>query len=227
MFKSRSITLDSQPQTETAASSGATQEAEKPKDADDEVVQLTKRELKERARREGQAEFDRLQAKLKRDAEIADRRQKEKSLYEQDPIQYADTKFQEQTEAEQQAERYAALQNEGARLAQTIDEHLVDPVFKRLDESERAQILKETSSLSEFQQRRQMMEKSLAALEKKWKAEGAAEASKRLRTNPVLRQQTYIENRAQGDEPDVVPAAGSASNGHHRDMNDLIRSRFR
>lgn len=150
-----------------------------------------------------QAEADRRENKRREQAQAEEKRR----LRDTDPYQYAQQERQQEELAAQRAESEQAMTQFMANIGTHHDRVAIDPIVLSLDETERNRIMKLEGAGVGLDGRRLVVEESLKALEKKWKAEGAAEAEARLRRNSTFRKQVYAEHRGREPEPDLLPAS--------------------
>jgi hypothetical protein len=188
-------------------------EAKEPEpSAEPEKLVLSEQDLERRI----QAETDRREAKRLRDAKAAERRR----LRDEDPWKYAE----EERKAEEVAVSDAGIMQLFASVGSEHDKVSIDPMFSRLPESERARILKIEGAGRGLEGRKLIVDESLKALEKHWKAEGAKDAEARLRKNSAFRKQVLAEIRGESPEPELLPS-GPSSNGRtsSQEVNDMLR----
>ena len=173
-------------------------------------LSLTQEELDRRV----QAETDRREAKRAAQA-LADRKRK---LRDEDPWQYA--------EEERQAENVAASNQQigdlFGRIGSEHDKYTLDPLVLSLPPSERERILKLEGAGIGLDGRKLIVDESLKALEKHWKAEGAKEAEKRLRSNSAFRKQVLSEFRRGAVEPEFI-GSGNSSSGTDHNVSAILR----
>jgi hypothetical protein len=180
--------------------------------AEADKLVLDQQELERRI----QAETDRREAKRLRDAKVAERRK----LRDEDPWKYAE----EERKAEEAANSDAGIMQLFANVGVEHDRVSIDPMFQKLPEPERQRILKIEGAGRGLEGRKLIVDESLKALEKHWKAEGAKDAEARLRRNPAFRKQVLAEIRGDVPEPELLPS-GPASNGRtsNQEVNDMLR----
>lgn len=200
-----------------------TDPSEKPADgqtpsADDEPKTYTKAELEKII----QSETDRRENKRQREAQAAAKREEERRLHEYDPQAYADLKWQEDQEKEASQKTLQERIEQANDLVTSYDKAVLDPVFLELPEKEQQNILKAHANKTGMEQRLALMKDAMAALRKRYKAEGAKEAEAKVRQNPSLIKQALVDLRDESDEPVSVSAA--ATNGQTADMNVWMRA---
>jgi hypothetical protein len=186
--------------------------AEPEPSAETQKLVLNEQELERRI----QAETDRREAKRLRDAKAAERRK----LRDEDPWKYAE----EERKAEEVAASDAGIMQLFANVGVEHDKVTIDPIFVKLPESERERILKLEGAGRGLEGRKLIVDETLKALEKHWKAEGARDAEARLRRNSAFRKQVLAEIRGDVPEPELLPS-GPPSNGRtsSQEVNDMLR----
>lgn len=152
--------------------------------------------------RQVQAEVDRREAKRQADAAAAERRR----LRDTDPYRYAKQERDEEQQTAARADSEQAFNGLFRDIGAHHDRVSLDPIVLSLDEQERARIMAMPGAGEGLDGRRLIVTESLKALEKRWKAEGAAEAERRLRRNSTFRKQVYADYRGREPEPDLLPA---------------------
>jgi hypothetical protein len=177
------------------------------------ALTLTQEELDRRV----QAETDRRLYKRELEAKAAERRK----LRDEDPYAYAD--LDRQTEQAVQAD--SQITTLFASIGSEHDKHTLDPLVQALPEAERARILQLEGAGAGLQGRKLIVDESLKALEKHWKAEGAKDAETRLRKNPAFRKQVLAEGRGQRPEPEYLPS-GTGSEADHS-ISNILRQQLR
>lgn len=165
-----------------------------------------------------QAETDRREAK--RMAEVRARQRKE--LRDKDPWAYAE----EERKAEQEYESNTHVQSFLQGLSGQHDRVTIDPLMERLPDSERERILKMEGAGAGIQGRKLLVTEAMKALEKHWKAEGAKDAERKLRSNPAFRKQVLSEIRGGAVEPDLLPAYGSSASAADQTVSALLRRHY-
>lgn len=200
MFRRRG---DPDPET-----SGADSEAE----SASSKLSLSQEELDRRI----QAETDRREAKRAEQARARARR----DLRDSDPWQYAE----QERQAEQQQEGNAQMQSFLANIGVEHDRHTIDPLFLALPKADQDRIRKLDGAGVGLAGRRLVVDETLKALEKHWRAQGATDAETRLRRNPAFRKQVLAEMRGQSIEPDLLPAAGPSE--ADRTVSALLRRHY-
>lgn len=180
-------------------------------------IQLTQEELDKRI----QAEADRREQKRIEAAKVEAAKAERRKLRDTDPFAYAE----QDRQAEQQQVSEGQVTNLYSMLGSIYDQHTLDPLMLGLPESERARILKLEGAGTGLPGRKLIVEESLKSLEKHWKAQGEAEAEKKLRKNPAFRKQLLNEMRSNGYvEPEVVSSGnGSESDGS---VSGLLRQQL-
>lgn len=139
-----------------------------------------------------QAEVDRREAKRAKDQAEAERRR----LRDNDPFEYAER----DRKAEEAANATNAYGEQIARVAQSMDRALLDPMLERLPEKDRAALFELPDAGVGIDGRKALASAALDGLEKHWKAEGERSAEKKLRDNPAFRKQVLAELR---DSPEM------------------------
>jgi hypothetical protein len=177
------------------------------------ALRLTQEELD----RKVQAEADR------REAQRAARQRAEerKKLRDTDPWAYAE---QERKEEEAQQGTFH-LERFVTDVGSAHDRVTVDPIFNSLPKAEQERILKIDGVGQGLEGRKLVVQESLKALEKHWKAEGARDAEAKLRRNPAFRKQVLSELRGQTPEPEMLPS-GSASEAD-KTVSSVLREYYR
>jgi hypothetical protein len=171
----------------------------------------------EELERKVQAEADRREAQRIARQKVEERRK----LRDTDPWAYAEQerKEEEATQGNFQLERFVT------DVGSAHDRVTLDPLFNSLPQSEQERILKIEGVGKGLDGRKLVVQESLKALEKHWKAEGAKDAEMRLRRNPAFRKQVAAEIRGQTPEPELLPS-GSASEAD-KTVSDLLRTYYR
>jgi len=164
-----------------------------------------------------QAEADRREYRRQQQGAAEHRRK----LRDTDPYAYAE----QERQAEQQAAAMAAREQQFTTLLGNVgvqhDRVAIDPIVFALDDTERNRILKLQGAGVGLDGRKLVVTEALKALEKRWKAEGAADAEKRLRKNPTFRKQVFAEHRGSVPEPDLLPGSGAVEGDGS--VSDLLR----
>jgi hypothetical protein len=178
------------------------------------AITLTKEELDRRV----QAETDRREAKRTESAKAAEKRR----LRDEDPWAYA--------EQERQAEHAQTLDTQTTNVlglaGATHDRYTLDPLVEQLPEADRDRILKLEGAGVGLDGRKLIVSESLKALEKHWKAEGAADAESKLRRNPAFRKQVLGELRKGAlPEPDFIGSGPPSA--ADRTVSDILRHQIR
>jgi len=176
------------------------------------TLSLTQEELDRRV----QAETDRREAKRAQEARYRARRE----LRDTDPWQYAEQERKEEEAAQGNFHVTQFLQNVGVEH----DRVAIDPLFLALPKAEQERIQKMEGAGRGLQGRKLVVDESLKALEKHWRAEGARDAEQRLRRNQAFRKQLLAEARGQATDPDLLPAV-SASEAD-RTVSALLRRHY-
>src|SRR5262252_6310464 len=162
---------------EATTDDGEPSEPDRPSDA----PQQTQEELERRV----QAEVDRREAK--RAAES--RALKKRELRDTDPWAYAE----EEKKDEQAAVGTFQLEQLVSNIGTEHDRVAIDPIFTALPKDEQERIQRIEGAGQGLAGRRLIVQESLKALEKHWKAEGAKDAEARLRRNQSFRKQVLAE----------------------------------
>jgi len=174
-----------------------------------ETFTLTREELEKRV----DAETQRREAKRAAQAN-SERRRK---LRDEDPWQYAE----EERNAEQLALGDQQVSTLFAQIGAEHDKYSLDPLVQALPQAERDRILKLEGAGQGLDGRKLIVTKSLEALEKHWKAEGARDAETKLRRNPAFRKQVLSEFRPGMTEPEFV--GSGAPSAADQTVSDLLR----
>lgn len=182
------------------------------KDSASSVLQLSQEELDRRI----QAETDRREAKRANEARARQRRE----LRDTDPWQYA----QQEREEEKAVEGNTQLGQFVANVGTEHDRVSIDPIFYSLPQSEQERIKKMDGAGVGLQGRKLVVDESLKALEKHWRAEGAKDAEARLRRNQAFRKQVLAETRGQSVDPELLPPV-SASEAD-RTVSSILRRHY-
>lgn len=166
-----------------------------------------------------QAEVDRREAVRKERADA----QLERELRQTNPVEYAKYKAA-------QEERNLAARNIGETLrtlSQQFDDAAVKPIMDALATDEARNDILSKAVGHGIPQRKDIVEKALAALKKQWHDEGfnkgKESAQKSLRKSSAFRKELLSEIRQGEEEPELA-----SGNGHVGDdgfsMNDFMRS---
>lgn len=175
-------------------------------------LSLSQEELDRRV----QAETDRREAKRAAELRAANR----KKLRDEDPWAYAEAERQE----EQLATGNANVEQFFQRIGNEHDRAAIDPVVELLPASERERIFKLQGAGSGLEGRKLVVKEAMKALEKHWKAEGAKDAERKLRSNAAFRKQVLAEVRGQAVEPELLPAySGSSSD---QQISEILRKHY-
>jgi hypothetical protein len=178
-------------------------------DASSQTLSLSQEDLERRI----QAETDRREARRQQAAAAEARRH----LRDNDPYAYV--------EQEREAEQQVAQSQQFNQLLGTVGLHhdraVMDPIVMSLDDKERDRIMGLPGAGVGLDGRKLVITETLKSLEKRWKAEGAAQAERKLRSNPAFRKQVFAEQRGQVVEPDLMPSSGSV--GGDVDVSGLLR----
>jgi hypothetical protein len=177
------------------------------------ALQLTQEELDRRV----QSEADRREAQRAARQKVEER----KKLRDTDPWAYAE---QERKEEEAQSGNFQ-IERFVTDLGSAHDRVTVDPIFLTLPKAEQERIVKLEGAGQGLEGRKLVVQESLKALEKHWKAEGAKDAEAKLRRNPAFRKQVLAELRGQTPEPELLPS-GAASDAD-RTVSGLLRDYYR
>lgn len=149
-----------------------------------------------------QAEADRREFVRQREAA----KEARKKLRDENPWEYA--------EQERQAEQQQVADTQVSQLFSSVgsehDKVSIDPLVLALPDKERARILAMEKAGVGLEGRKLIVTEALKSLEGHWRAEGAREAEKKLRSNPAFRKQVLAEARGQAVEPDLLPAASAS-----------------
>lgn len=183
-----------------------------PERAAPSTLSLTQEELDRRI----QAETDRREAKRAQEARARQRRE----MRDSDPWQYAELERQE----EQAAQGNHSVLQFMANIGVEHDRVSIDPLFLSLPKAEQERIKKIEGAGVGLQGRKMVVDETLKALEKHWKAEGAKDAEARLRRNPAFRKQLLAEARGQTPEPDMLPALSSSESD--RTVSAMLRKHY-
>jgi hypothetical protein len=176
-------------------------------------LSLSQEELDRRV----QAETDRREAKRAADARAAER----KRLRDEDPWAYAERDRQE----EQFAIGNANVEQFFSRIGSEHDRASIDPVVELLPKAERERIMGIQGAGAGLEGRKLVVKEAMKSLEKHWKAEGAKDAERKLRSNPAFRKQVLAESRGQVVEPELLPAySGSPAD---QEMSSILRNHYK
>jgi hypothetical protein len=178
-----------------------------------EALRLTQEELD----RKVQAEADRREAQRQARQRIEER----KKLRDTDPWAYAE----EERKEEQALQGNFQIERFVTDVGSAHDRVTVDPIFNSLPKSEQERILKIEGVGKGLDGRKLVVQESLKALEKHWKAEGAKDAETKLRRNSAFRKQVLAEMRGATPEPELLPS-GSASEAD-KTVSELLRTYYR
>jgi hypothetical protein len=174
------------------------------------TVQLSQEELERRI----QAETDRREYRRAQQQTVEQRRK----LRDSDPYAFA--------EQERNAEQQLLSQGQFNQLLGTVgathDRASIDPIVEALEPADRERIMKLEGAGIGLDGRALIVKESLKALEKRWKAEGAATAEARLRKNSTFRKQVFAEYRGSRPDPELLPSAGNGTESDHS-VSDLLR----
>lgn len=177
------------------------------------TVTLTKEELDRRV----QAETDRREAKRQRDnVDRAERERREAIERKLDPNApeydpYSGTEERDRLKSEEQAgQQFTTFLGD---IGKQHDSATLDVLTAALPAPELDRIMKIEGVGVGLDGRRLLVTEGLKALEKHWRSQGAKDAEDRLRGNPIFRKQVFAEARDQVQEPELLPANGSAPNG--------------
>jgi|SRR5215471_4806178 len=177
------------------------------------AISLTQEEFEKRI----QAETDRRENKRRELAQLEHRRK----LRDEDPYAYAE----QDRQFEQRALSDAQVSTMFSQIGAVHDRYSVDPLVQSLPEAERQRILSIEGAGSGLDGRKLIVEESLKALEKIWRAEGAKDAEDRLRKNPAFRKQLLGEVRKGMSEPEFV--SSGAPSAADKNVSDILRSQLR
>jgi hypothetical protein len=165
-----------------------------------------------------QAETDRREAKRAQEARARAR----KELRDSDPWQYAEQERQEEQLGQTNEQLVQFFSNVGTEH----DRYAIDPVVELLPQTERERIMKMENAGRGLEGRKLVVKESLKALEKQWKAEGAKDAERKLRSNPAFRKQVLSEIRGSTVEPDLLPSYGSSPSTADQTVSALLRKHY-
>jgi hypothetical protein len=194
---------------ETEASS-----ADKAKDAESSKPALSQEELDRRV----QAEVDRREYRRAQEAKARAR----KELRDSDPWQYAEQERQEEQLGQTNEQLVQFFSNVGTEH----DRYAIDPVVELVPQADRERIMKMENAGRGLEGRKLVVKESLKALEKHWKAEGAKDAERKLRSNPAFRKQVLSEIRGSTVEPDLLPSYGSSPSTADQTVSALLRQHY-
>jgi hypothetical protein len=187
-----------------------------PEAAASKTLSLTQEELDKRI----QAETDRREAKRANEARAAERRR----LRDEDPWAYAEQERQAEKVAEVDGQVTGTLTNIGA----THDRYTLDPLVEMLPDAEKKRILGIEGAGVGLDGRKLIVNESLKALEKHWRADEATKAESRLRRNPAFRKQLLNEVRTGiTPEPEFVPSGNGSGGNANGSVSNLLREQLR
>jgi hypothetical protein len=155
-----------------------------------------------------QAETDRREAKRKKEQLEAEERAKREAIERKldpnspdyDPFQGSEERAELKAREEQEQQLIGFLQNIGKQW----DTAVIDPLVTALPRAEQERILKLEGVGVGIDGRKALVQHSLDALRKHWKAEGAKEAEAKLRENPAFKKRLFAELRGETDEPELI-----------------------
>jgi hypothetical protein len=173
------------------------------------AITLTQEELDRRV----QAETDRREAKRAQQSQ-AERRRK---LRDEDPWAFAE----EERNAERAAETDAHTTQWLGNVGTTHDRYTLDPLVQSLPQAEQQRILALEGAGVGLEGRKLIVDESLKALEKQWKAEGEKQAEDKLRRNPAFRKQVLNEFRRGMSEPEFI--GSGAPSASDRNVSNILR----
>jgi len=164
-----------------------------------------------------QAETDRREAKRATEAAARARRE----LRDKDPWAYAE----EERKAEEAQSSTSQLDHLVVNIGAEHDRVTIDPVFLALPKAEQERIQKLEGAGAGLAGRKLVVDESLKALEKHWKAEGEKAAEAKLRRNAAFRKQVLAEARGGYAEPELIPgtSGGSAAD---QTVSALLRTHY-
>jgi hypothetical protein len=176
-------------------------------------LSLTQEELDRRV----QAETDRREAKRAQETRLRQRRE----LRDSDPWAYAeqDRKDEQAVQGGQQLSQFVG------NIGLEHDKVSIDPLFMALPQAEQERIQKLEGAGIGLAGRKLVVQESLKALEKHWKAEGAKDAERRLRSNQAFRKQVLSEMRSSSPEPDLLPS-GNGPTEADKTMSNIFRDYY-
>lgn len=178
------------------------------------TITLTQEELDRRV----DAETQRREAKRAQAAE-AERRRK---LRDEDPWAFAE----EARNAEHAAQFDQQTNTWLSDLGATHDRVSIDPLVLSLPKAEQDRILALEGAGIGLEGRKLIVNESLKALEKLWKAEGARDAEDKLRRNPAFRKQVLSEFRHGMREPEFI-GSGNGVSSSDASVSDILRQQIR
>lgn len=188
------------------------QEPAKP-ETEPSKLSLTQEELERRI----QAETDRREAKRAQEARYARKRE----LRESDPWKYVE----EERKEEELAFGTGQLEQFVTNIGSEHDKVTIDQVFLALPQQEQERIGRLEGAGHGLEGRKMVVQESLKALEKHWKAEGARDAEARLRKNQAFRKQVLGEMRGQTAEPELL--SGGSPSEADKTVSGLLRDYYR
>jgi hypothetical protein len=165
-----------------------------------------------------QAETDRREAKRAQEARARAR----KELRDSDPWAYAEEERKDELLGQTNEQLVQFFSNVGTEH----DRYAIDPVVELLPQADRERIMKMENAGRGLEGRKLVVKESLKALEKQWKAEGAKDAERKLRSNPAFRKQVLSEIRGGTVEPDLLPAYGSSPSTADQTVSALLRRHY-
>lgn len=177
------------------------------------TIMLTAEELERRV----QSETDRREAKRTRESVEQKRRDLETSIEkrldptsaEYDPYAAAEERARLKAE-DDSAQQLSSLLGD---IGKQHDAVTLDVIVAALPEPERDRIFKIEGAGVGLDGRKLIVNEGLKALEKHWKTQGARDAERKLREDPVFRKRVFSEHRGDVDEPELVEANGSTRTG--------------
>lgn len=194
-------------------------------------VFATEAEYREQVRREAQSMRDKERAREDASRKAADdtaERARLDSLYETDPLGYADAvRSKEQADAARTAR--AREQVESLEMHREMyDRTIVDPVILKLPEAVRVELLQAAGPIETIEGRGALVTSAIERLQQSAAAtareEGRREALANAHKDPSVRQLVLSEVRGGRPEPELAPGASTEADGAREgDMNHLLR----
>jgi hypothetical protein len=204
--------------------------------ADDEVVSLTRAELKERME---QSHRDRVAAENARNTDLAEQRRQMAQVEALRELSDADTGDPDKL-AEVVRDFLASRDTRNAvqerqnevltrvkELGDNYDARLLQPVFKLLPEPVQDKLIAECPAhLFGLAQREWILNHTIEELKSQFAKEAEAKARDALRKNPAFRKELLNEARGGLPEPELVQPSANGSSVS-RDMNTWLRSELK
>lgn len=104
-------------------------------------------------------------------------------------------------------------------VATMYDQTILHPILAALPEEDERRIVGE--GIVGFDGRRKAVAEALEVIVARARAEGAKDAEQKLRKNPAVLKQVVLGDRAEREEPDLIPAVGG---GRTASPDDAIRA---